>query len=87
VARHTDARPLLAERSVVRPTRSRSTTGDQKASGVSIENLTVCNYFAGPGGQHGTRILCTRAGIFSDPCKRAAIEQPPTRSGHSRGAR
>lgn len=27
-----------------------------KASGVSIENLTVCDYLAGPGGQHGSQI-------------------------------
>jgi hypothetical protein len=33
-----------------------------RASGVSIENLTVCNYLAGPGGQHGTQIWWTGAG-------------------------
>ena len=27
-----------------------------KASGVSIENLTVCDYLAGPGGSHGSQI-------------------------------
>jgi parallel beta-helix repeat protein len=45
------------------------------ASGVSIENLTVCNYLAGPGGEHGSQIWWTGA--------QAADESPATSSSGS----
>ncbi len=32
-----------------------------RASGVSIQNLTVCDYLAGPGGEHGTQVWWTGA--------------------------
>jgi hypothetical protein len=44
-----------------------------KASGVSIENLTVCDYLAGPGAQHGTQIWWNGASHDGDGAARLGV--------------